>query len=404
MSEQTEITRSLFDDVMVPCYSPMAMIPVKGEGAKLWDQDGNEYIDFAGGIAVSCLGHCHPVAVNALKAQAEKIWHLSNVMTNEPALKLAKKLTELSFAEKVFFANSGAEANEAALKLARRWAVEEHGSEKTEIIAFNQAFHGRTFFTVTVGGQASYSDGFGPKPADVTHLPFNDIDALKSHISSRTCAVMMEPLQGEGGIITPDPEFVKAVRQLCDEHNALLIFDEVQTGNGRTGKFYAYQDTEVTPDILTTAKSLGAGIPIGAMLTTAKIAEHFKVGVHGSTYGGNPLACAVAYAVIEHISQPEVLAGVKQREEMFRAGLAKINQRFPIFKEVRGKGLLLGAALNDEWQGRARDVLVAAGEQGLLVLVAGANVVRFTPSLVISEEEIALGLERLEKAIESIYK
>lgn len=402
MTTEIKVERGLFDEVMVPCYNPMEMIPVRGKGSRIWDQDDNEYIDFAGGIAVSCLGHCHPVMVDALTEQGNKLWHLSNVMTNEPALRLAKKLTEVSFAERVFFANSGAEANEAALKLARRYAADVHGPEKSEIIAFKQGFHGRTFFTVTVGGQAAYSDGFGPKPGDVTHLPYNDIEALQAHMSDRTCAVMMEPLQGEGGIVPPTPEFAQAVRELCDKHNALLIFDEVQTGNGRTGHFYAYQGLGITPDILSTAKSLGGGFPIGAMLTTAKLAEHLKVGTHGSTYGGNPLACAVAEAVVNEVTKPEVLAGVLEREALFRAGSEKINAKYNLFSEVRGKGLLLGAALNEEWQGRARDVLVAAGKQGLLVLVAGANVVRFTPSLVITQQEIEEGLAKLDKAIATL--
>ncbi|MGR2849723.1 aspartate aminotransferase family protein [Vibrio vulnificus] len=402
MTVEMKVERGLFDEVMVPCYNPMEMIPVKGQGSRIWDQNGNEYIDFAGGIAVSCLGHCHPVMVSALTEQAGKLWHLSNVMTNEPALRLAKKLTEVSFAERVFFANSGAEANEAALKLARRYAADVYGPEKSEIIAFKQGFHGRTFFTVTVGGQAAYSDGFGPKPGDVTHLPYNDIEALQAQISDRTCAVMMEPLQGEGGIIPPTAEFIQAVRELCDKHNALLVFDEVQTGNGRTGEFYAYQGLGVTPDILSTAKSLGGGFPIGAMLTTAKLAEHLKVGTHGSTYGGNPLACAVAEAVVTEVSKPETLQGVKEREQWFREGLAKLNEKYQIFAEIRGKGLLLGAALNEQWQGRARDVLVAAGKEGLLVLVAGANVVRFTPSLVITKQEIEEGFAKLDKAIASL--
>jgi acetylornithine/N-succinyldiaminopimelate aminotransferase len=402
MTVEMKVDRGLFDEVMVPCYNPMEMIPVKGEGSRIWDQNGKEYIDFAGGIAVSCLGHCHPIMVKALTEQAGKLWHLSNVMTNEPALRLAKKLTEVSFAERVFFANSGAEANEAALKLARRYAADVYGAEKSEIIAFKQGFHGRTFFTVTVGGQAAYSDGFGPKPGDVTHLPYNDIDALQAHISDRTCAVMMEPLQGEGGIVPPTPEFVQTVRELCDKHNALLIFDEVQTGNGRTGDFYAYQGLGVTPDILSTAKSLGGGFPIGAMLTTEKLAAHMKVGTHGSTYGGNPLACAVAEAVVSEVSKPETLQGVKEREALFREGLSKINDKYQIFSEIRGKGLLLGAALNEEWQGRARDILVAAGKEGLLVLVAGMNVVRFTPSLVITKQEIEEGLAKLDKAIATL--
>ncbi|MBU2895313.1 aspartate aminotransferase family protein [Vibrio hepatarius] len=404
MTVENKVERGLFDEVMVPCYNPMEIVPVKGEGARVWDQQGKEYIDFAGGIAVSCLGHCHPAMVSALTEQGQKLWHLSNVMTNEPALRLAKKLTEKSFAEKVFYANSGAEANEAALKLARRYAADKFGPEKSEIIAFKQGFHGRTFFTVTVGGQAAYSDGFGPKPGDVTHLPYNDIDTLRAHISDRTCAIMMEPLQGEGGIISPTDEFVQTVRELCDKHNALLIFDEVQTGNGRTGHFYAYQGLGVTPDILSTAKSLGGGFPIGAMLTTAVLAEHLKIGTHGSTYGGNPLACAVAEAVVDIVSDPQTLQGVAERETWFRDGLNKLNEKYQMFAEIRGKGLLLGAALNDEWQSRARDVLVAAGQEGLMVLVAGTNVVRFTPSLVITKQEVEEGLSRLDKALATLSK
>ncbi|CAM2851430.1 aspartate aminotransferase family protein [Vibrio diazotrophicus] len=402
MTTEINVERGLFDEVMVPCYNPMEFIPVKGQGSRVWDQQGNEYIDFAGGIAVSCLGHCHPALVNALTEQGNKLWHLSNVMTNEPALRLAKKLTQVSFAEKVFFSNSGAEANEAALKLARRYAADKFGPEKSEIIAFKQGFHGRTFFTVTVGGQAAYSDGFGPKPGDITHLEYNNVEALRAQISDRTCAVMIEPLQGEGGIVSPTPEFIQTIRELCDKHNALLIFDEVQTGNGRTGHFFAYQGLGITPDILSTAKSLGGGFPIGAMLTTTELAEHFKPGTHGSTYGGNPLACAVAEAVVDIISQPETLAGVIVREALFREGLEKINAKYHVFSEVRGKGLLLGAALNEEWQGRARDILVAAGKQGLMILMAGANVVRMTPSLIIEKEEIEEGLARLDKAIASL--
>ncbi|MCG3735755.1 aspartate aminotransferase family protein [Vibrio cincinnatiensis] len=402
MTVKTNVDRSLFDEVMVPCYSPMDFIPVKGQGSRVWDQQGREYIDFAGGIAVSCLGHCHPAMVQALTEQANKLWHLSNIMTNEPALRLAKKLTEISFAEKVFFANSGAEANEAALKLARRYATDNFGPEKSEIIAFYQGFHGRTFFTVTVGGQSTYSDGFGPKPGNITHLPYNGISALQAQISDRTCAVIMEPLQGEGGIVSPSAEFAQAVRELCDKHNALLIFDEVQTGNGRTGDFYAYQGIGVTPDILSTAKSLGGGFPIGAMLTTDNLAKHLSVGTHGSTYGGNPLACAVAEAVVDIVSQPETLAGVTERGEWIRQGLAKINDKYQVFKEIRGKGLLVGAELNEQWQGRAREILVAAGQQGLMMLVAGASVIRITPSLIISQQEVELGLEKLDQAIASL--
>lgn len=394
-----QVTRDLFNDVMVPNYNPSAVIPVRGEGSRVWDQNNNEFIDFAGGIAVNCLGHCHPALVSALKEQGEKIWHLSNVMTNEPALRLAQKMVEATFADKVYFANSGAEANEAALKLARRFALDEQGEEKSQIIAFNKGFHGRTFFTVTVGGQAAYSDGFGPKPGDIMHCDYNDIAAFESLISDKTCAVMMEPLQGEGGIILPTDEFAKKVRELCTKHNALLIFDEVQTGVGRTGDLYAYEGLGVVPDILTTAKALGGGFPIGAMITRTHIAEHLKVGTHGSTYGGNPLACAVAEAAFDTVNTPDVLNGVKEREQLFRDGLNAINEKYNVFSEVRGKGLLIGAVLNDKFEGRARDFLVASTNNGLMNLVAGMNVIRFTPSLVIPVEDIKEGLARFEKAV-----
>ncbi|GMM84250.1 aspartate aminotransferase family protein [Pseudoalteromonas sp. MTN2-4] len=397
-----QVNRELFDHVMVPNYNPSEVIPVKGKGSRVWDQKGDEYIDFAGGIAVNCLGHSHPNLVNALKEQGEKIWHLSNVMTNEPALRLAKKITDATFADKVYFANSGAEANEAALKLARRFALDNFGEQKSKIIAFNKGFHGRTFFTVTVGGQAAYSDGFGPKPADIVHCDYNDLETLKSLIDDNTCAVMMEPLQGEGGIISPTQEFAEGVRALCDQHNALLIFDEVQTGVGRTGHLYAYQGLNVTPDILTTAKALGGGFPIGAMITSTDIAKHLKIGTHGSTYGGNPLACAVAEAAFDTVNTESVLTGVQQKEAMFRELLEAINTKYNVFSEIRGKGLLLGAVLNEQFEGRARDFLVASMKHGLMTLVAGTNVVRFTPSLVIEEEDIKAGLARFELAVADV--
>ncbi|WP_337881332.1 aspartate aminotransferase family protein [Rheinheimera sp.] len=394
-----QVSRSLFDEVMVPNYAPAPMIPVKGQGSRLWDQNGREYIDFAGGIAVNCLGHCHPALVSALKEQADKLWHLSNTMTNEPALLLAKALVDATFAEKVYFANSGAEANEAALKLARRFAKNEFGEHKSQIIAFKQGFHGRTFFTVTVGGQPAYSDGFGPKPADIVHAEYNNLDSVKALINDNTCAVMLEPLQGEGGIITPTADFIQGVRELCDQHKALLIFDEVQSGVGRTGELYAYMGLGVTPDILTTAKALGGGFPIGAMLTTTAIAKHLVVGTHGSTYGGNPLACAVGLAAFNTVNSPAVLQGVKEREAVFREHLQALNAKYTIFTEIRGQGLLLGFALNEKYQGKARDFMLAAADEGLLMLVAGPNVVRMAPSLVIPEEDIHQGMALLDKAI-----
>ncbi|TWX52988.1 aspartate aminotransferase family protein [Colwellia hornerae] len=404
MTNHFPVDRKLFDDVMVPNYAPSAVIPVRGKGSRVWDQQDREFIDFAGGIAVNCLGHCHPALVGALKDQADKIWHLSNVMTNEPALRLAKKIVDHTFADKVYFANSGAEANEAALKLARRWALDVHGAGKTQIIAFNQGFHGRTFFTVTVGGQKAYSDGFGPKPGDIDHVDYNDLEALKAIMSDKTCAVMIEPLQGEGGLVSPTQEFIEGVRELCDQHNALLIFDEVQTGVGRTGDLYAYMGVNVVPDILTTAKALGGGFPIGAMITTTELAKHLKIGTHGSTYGGNPLGCAVAEAAFDTVNTPEVLNGVKEKAKRYVAGLNAINAKYNVFKEIRGKGLLIGAVLTEQYQGKAKDFLNAALEEGVMTLVAGANIIRFAPSLVIPDTDIDEGLARFEKAVAKLAK
>jgi acetylornithine/N-succinyldiaminopimelate aminotransferase len=402
MSEHFSVNRALFDEVMVPNYAPANVIPVRGLGSRVWDQNDREYVDFAGGIAVNCLGHCHPALVNALTTQANKLWHLSNVMTNEPALRLAKKLVDSTFAEKVYFANSGAEANEGALKLARRYALDVYGEHKQDIISFGKSFHGRTFFTVTVGGQAAYSDGFGPKPGAIHHAEFNNLESLKALISANTCAVIMEPIQGEGGIIPATAEFMQGVRELCDQHQALLIFDEVQTGVGRTGHLYAYMQYGVVPDILTTAKSLGGGFPIGAMLTTTAIAAHLKVGTHGSTYGGNPLGCAVAEAALDTINTPEVLAGVTHKEQLFRQELARINAKYDVFSAVRGQGMLLGAALNEKYKGRSRDFLLASADLGLFVLMAGTDVVRFAPSLVIPDTDIIEGMARFEQAVAKV--
>ncbi|GEK72954.1 MULTISPECIES: aspartate aminotransferase family protein [Halomonas] len=392
-------TRSDFDQYMVPNYSPQKTIPVRGEGSRLWDQEGREYIDFAGGIAVNALGHCHPVLVNALKAQADKLWHLSNVYTNEPALELARTLVERTFADKVFLCSSGGEANEAALKLARRWAYNTHGEHKDKIISFRQSFHGRTFFTVSVGGQPKYAQGFGPVPGGIIHAEFNDLEAVRELMGDDTCAVMVEPMQGEGGILPAAPEFLQGLRALCDEHDALLIFDEVQTGVGRSGTLFAYMQYGVTPDILSSAKSLGGGFPVGAMLTTDRIAPAMAIGTHGSTYGGNALASAVALAAVEHIDTPEVLEGVKRRHDLFREHLETINRKHGVFKDIRGMGLLIGAEMTDAYEGRAKDILPLAIDEGLMALVAGPNVLRMAPSLVIPEADIAEGMARLERAI-----
>ena len=398
------VTRATFDEVMVACYAPAPFVPVRGEGSRVWDQDGRMYIDFAGGVAVTALGHCHPAMVRALEEQAKKIWHVSNWFTNEPALRLAKRLTDATFAERVFFCNSGAEANEAALKLARRFAHDRHGPDKVRVISTLNAFHGRTLFTVTAGGQAKYATGFGPNPAGFTHIPYNDVAALEAAFRDEggddICAVILEPMQGEGGMIPGTREFLQAARRLCSEHHALLILDEIQSGMGRTGTLFSYMQKGIVPDIMTSAKGLGGGFPVGAMLTTADVASAFSVGVHGTTYGGNPLACAVAGAAFDVINTTEVLDGVKARHALFMEGLKAINARRRVFADLRGEGVWLGCALDTPWKGKAMDVVKAAGEAGLLVLVAGPDVVRIAPSLVISLDEILEGLARLETALD----
>ncbi|UZJ59283.1 aspartate aminotransferase family protein [Pseudomonas sp. KU26590] len=397
--EQVPVQRADFDQVMVPNYAPAAFIPVRGQGSRVWDQSGRELVDFSGGIAVNVLGHAHPALVGALTEQANKLWHVSNVFTNEPALRLAKKLVDATFADRVFFCNSGAEANEAAFKLARRVSHDLYGPDKYEIVAALNSFHGRTLFTVSVGGQPKYSDGFGPKITGITHVPFNDLDALKAAVSDKTCAVVLEPIQGEGGVLPAELEYLQGARKLCDDHNALLVFDEVQSGMGRSGHLFAYMHYGVTPDILSSAKSIGGGFPMAAMLTTEKLAKHLAVGVHGTTYGGNPLACAVGEAVIDVVNTPEVLAGVKAKHERFKARLEKIGQQYGVFSQVRGMGLLIGCVLTDAWKGKAKDFFNAAEQEGVMVLQAGPDVVRFAPSLVVEDADIEEGLNRFERAV-----
>ncbi|MEE9656365.1 aspartate aminotransferase family protein [Kluyvera ascorbata] len=401
-TKQPAITRATFDQVILPIYAPAEFIPVKGKGSRVWDQQGKEYVDFAGGIAVTALGHCHPALVEALKTQGETLWHTSNVFTNEPALRLGQKLVDATFAERVVFMNSGTEANETAFKLARYYASTRHSPYKTKIIAFHNAFHGRSLFTVSVGGQPKYSDGFGPKPADIVHVPFNDLHAVEAVIDDHTCAIVVEPIQGEGGVLAATPEFLQGLRALCDKHQALLVFDEVQSGMGRTGSLFAYMHYGVTPDILTSAKALGGGFPVSAMLTTNDIASAFHVGSHGSTYGGNPLACAVAGAAFDIINTPEVLNGVNAKRERFVQHLQHINAKYDVFSDVRGMGLLIGAALNEKYKGRARDFLYAAADVGVMVLNAGPDVMRFAPSLVVEEADIDEGMQRFAQAVAKI--
>ena len=396
------MTREDFDAYLVPCFAPAPFIPVRAAGSRVWDQQGKEYIDFAGGIAVTALGHCHPALVAALHQQGETLWHTSNVFTNEPALRLGRKLVEATFAERVVFMNSGTEANETAFKLARHYAVTRHSPYKTKIIAFHNAFHGRSLFTVSVGGQPKYSDGFGPKPADIVHVPFNDLQAVKAVMDDHTCAVVVEPIQGEGGVTAATPAFLQGLRELCDQHQALLVFNEVQCGMGRTGSLFAYMHYGVTPDILTSAKALGGGFPVSAMLTTHEIASAFHAGSHGSTYGGNPLACAVANAAFDLINTPAVLDGVSAKRELFVKHLQRLDAEFDLFSDIRGMGLLIGAELKPQHKGRARDFLYAAADAGVMVLNAGPDVMRFVPSLIIDEQDITEGMARFAQAVAKV--
>ena len=396
----TSVTRNTFDEVMVPTYAPSNMIPVRAKGLDVWDQEGRQYLDFAAGIAVTSLGHCHPDVVRTLQQQAEKLWHVSNGFTNEPALELAQALTAATYADRAFFCNSGAEANESALKLARLYAAKNDHSNKTRIISCVNSFHGRTLFTVSVGGQPKYTEGFGPLPPDLTHIAFNDINAARTVINDDVCAVVVEPVQGEGGVTPATVEYLRALRELCDQHGALLIFDEVQCGMGRSGDLFAYMGYGVVPDVLTCAKALGNGFPIGAMLTTHKIAAVFGVGTHGTTFGGNPLGASVALTVLGLINTPSFLKHVKQVSATFTSALQGLTKEYPqILSEVRGKGLLLGIELAAAYKGRAKEITKAAEEQGLMILIAGPNVLRFAPPLIVSDEQIHEAVVRLGRAL-----
>lgn len=394
-----KISRSTFDKVMFPCYNPMSMVIKKAHGVNVYDTDGNKYIDLTSGIAVNCLGHTPRGVQKVIKKVSSKLIHCSNIFCNEFTLTLASKLVKLTGYEKVFFVNSGAEANEAALKLARRVAYDVYGEDKNEIISFDNSFHGRTFFSVTVGGQESYSNGFGPKPAAITHIPFNDTETFKKTISDKTCAVILEPIQGEGGILKADDDFLKTVRELCDKHNAALIFDEVQTGVSRSGTFYAYEQTPVKPDILTSAKGLAAGIPIGAVLTMDKFASHFGPGSHGSTFGGNPLACAVGSYVVDVVSDKKFLDKVNETSLYIRQSIEKLNEKYHVFKGVRGEGLLLGLVLDDKFSGKSGVLQKKCFEQKLLTLVAHGDVLRLAPALNIKKSAVNKAMLLLDKAI-----
>lgn len=401
---EAPITRATFDEVMVPCFAPARVVPVRGEGSRVWDQAGREYVDFAAGVAVTALGHCHPAMLRALTEQAGKLWHISNWFTNEPALKLARSLVQRTFAERVFLCNSGAEANEAALKLARKYAADHFGPEKDGIVSSVHSFHGRTLFTVTAGGTERYRQGFGPLPASVQHIGYNDLAALESAVGPRTCAVILEPIQGEGGVNPGRAEFLQAARALCDKHQALLVLDEIQTGMGRTGTLFNHEQKGIRPDIMTSAKGLGGGFPIGAMLTSAAIGASFSPGTHGTTYGGNPLAASVAAAVLEIIDTPEVLEGVNRRAARLRTGLEALGRRFEVFREIRGEGLLIGCELAQRFAGRAADFMAAGSDAGVFFLMAGTSVLRFLPALNIPEADIDEGLTRIETVLDRMNR
>lgn len=384
---------------MLDIYGQVDFIPASGIGSRLYSENGEEVIDFAGGIAVNALGQAHPKLVAALTNQANKLWHTSNIMYNQPALALAEKLTNNTCFDRAFFCNSGTEAVEAGLKLARRYAHTTYGSHKNKIVSFINAFHGRTLFAVSVGGQSKYCEGFEPLPGGIIHGIYNDCDGLDNLIDNDTAVVILEPIQAEGGIITATPEFLTKIRHLCDKHNCLLMFDEVQTGMGRTGSLFAYMSSPVEPDIMSVAKALGGGFPIGALLVKEKFSKGFTIGSHGCTYGGNPLATAVANAAFDEINTPELLSGVNKRREIFVKQINEINKRYNVYKEVRGSGLLIGLELHDKYHSFSREIVNLGFKHGVAVLAASPNVTRFTPSLIIPEADIEEGMSRFARVL-----
>lgn len=383
-----------------PLYDTYLRAPLRferGEGVWLVTENGERYLDFAAGVAVNSLGHAHPHLVAELKAQADKVWHLSNLYEVPGQEKLSKRLTEVTFADKVFFTNSGAEALECAIKTARRYQFAKGHPEKFHIITFEGAFHGRTIATIAAGGQEKYIEGFGPKAPGFDQVPFGDLDAVRAAITDATAGILIEPVQGEGGIRPATNEFLRGLREICDEHGLLLILDEVQCGVGRTGKLFAYEWAGIKPDIMAVAKGIGGGFPLGACLATAEAASGMKAGTHGSTYGGNPLAMAVGNAVLDIVLAEGFLQHVRDVALVFRQGLASLKDRFPdIIEDVRGEGLMLGikAAIP---QG---ELLQAIRAERLLGVPAGDNVIRLLPPLVVTAEEAREGLARLERAAE----
>lgn len=372
------------DRYIMKTYGRYPIVPVRGEGCRLWDVDGNEYLDFLGGIAVNNLGHCHPKVVAALQKQAAELIHCSNYYQIPQQIELAELLCNHSFADKAFFCNSGAEANEAAIKLARKYSRDTFGPERYEIITAADSFHGRTMATVSATGQEKVQRFFDPLLHGFKHVPFNDVVALEAAVTPTTCAIMLEPIQGESGINMPSPGYFQAVREICDRHGLLLIFDEVQVGVGRTGKLFAYEHFGVTPDIMTLAKALAGGAPIGAMLAKDKFAAAFVPGTHGSTFGGNPLVCAAAIATIRTILEDGLLSRCEEIGEYLTGELETLGGKYPFVKEVRGVGLMIGMALNIP----GADIVKKGHQRGVLLNVTHDTVLRFVPALIVTRQEI----------------
>jgi acetylornithine/N-succinyldiaminopimelate aminotransferase len=386
--------RGEYDNVMLPNYSPANFVPKKAEGSLVWDQDDKEYIDFGGGIAVNSLGHSHPSLIEALTDQSKKIWHLSNYLTNEPAIKLANKLTELTFAENVFFSNSGSEANEAAIKIARKYHSSRN-ENRNEIVSFQNSFHGRSLLNISLGSSEMHRNGFEPLMPGIKHGVFNDLSGLDELITEQTAAVILEPVQGEAGVFKATNDFMTKLNEVTSKKGALLIIDEVQSGVGRMGSLYGYMKYNIQPDIVTSAKGLGGGIPIGATLTTRIIGESMQPGTHGSTFGGNPIACAVAHEVLNIVSDEEFLNEVSEKEKLFLNLLSELKNH-GVFSDIRSAGLWIGCDLVEK---SANEVLDKAYEQGLILVSAGSNCLRLAPALNISNSEIEKGIEILRQVL-----
>jgi len=377
-------------------YARYPILLVRGKGTRVWDLEGKEYLDFVSGLAVCNLGHCHPKVVKALQDQAEKLIHVSNFYYIEPQIQLASLLCQHSFADKVFFCNSGAEANEGAMKLARKYAKEKMGKDHYEIITMEGSFHGRTLATLTATAQEKFHKGYEPLMPGFKYVPFNDIGAVKNAIDPKTCAVMVEPIQGEGGVNCPSEGYLKALREICDEKELLLIFDEVQVGMGRTGKLFAYEHEGVEPDMLTLAKSLAGGVPIGALLIKKGVADSFMPGDHASTFGGNPLATAAGVAALTTIFEERMLENCQRMGDYFLSQLEEIKKKFPLVKEVRGKGLILGAELKIEGSAIVKEML----KKKILINCTMGNVLRFLPPLIVTQEEI----DRVVFSLEEVFR